>query len=225
MSGPNMTSDPDEGIGRRIARKRRARGLTQQGLANRAFVSLSLIQQVETGRKPATPSLVAAVATALRLEPSEIYGQPYRGNSASSDRVHASIVDIRRALVCVDIPPDLDTPPRPLDVIASEVTTLLKLSQTAQHVRLGARLPAALDRHGEAVEIAQRLPDRTPDFYGIQFNRGNVDIHGAAVAVELMDYDEAIHRDATITLPTTLTATRRAHHDIDIGRALVSTGQ
>lgn len=343
----NTTEPADEGIGRRIARKRRAHGLTQQGLADRAYVSLSLIQQVETGRKPASPSFVASVAKALRVEPAEIYGQPYRGSTPQTDRVHSTIVDLRRALACVDIPPDLETPPRSLDDLAIEIAALQRMRQAARHIQLGARLPAALeelsahahdtdsprawrilnraisiavslsrrlgyndlagigvehavrtaarsddanlplvahlsrsqllmdmgawtpglklvrqaarqadgdtpqsqtiygalqlraailaaragdtsqawDHHGEAVEVAQRLPERTPDFYDIMFTRWNVDIHSVAVAVELTDYDEAISRDRTIVLPSTVTATRRAHHDIDVGRALVSTGQ
>lgn len=340
-------STGDDGIGRRIARKRRNRGLTQQGLADRAYVSRSLIQQVETGHRPATPSLVVAVAAALHVEPSEIYGQPYRGETYRADRVHASIMDVRRAMACADIPPDLDTPPRPLDQLAAEVPKLQRMLQGALHVQLGAKLPAVItelsahahetdsprawrilnrtveiavslsrrlgyndlaalgvehavrtaarsddpnlslvahlsrsqllmdmgawtpglklvglaarqidrstphsqtvygalhlraailaaragdgsqawDHHGEAVEVAEELPARTPDPYGILFTRWNAAIHGAAVAVELEDFDEAIRRDRTVALPPSATATRRAHHEIDMGRALVSTGQ
>lgn len=347
LSELNTTPDPDEGIGRRIARKRRARGLTQQGLADRSFVSRSLIQQVETGKKPATPSLVAAVATALHVEPAEIYGQPYRGTTSNTDRAHDSIIDIRHALSCTDIPPDIDVPPRSLDDLAREVATIVKQVQDAQFTRVAARLPAiitelsahahetdsprawrvmnraiaaavsltrrlgyndlasvgiehaaraaarsddanlplladlsrslllmmmgawapglrlvrraadqvvmdtpesqvvagslqlraailaaragntsdAWDHHGAAAEIANRLPARTPDHYGLQFNRPNVDVHSAAVAVELTDYDQAIRLDEGIVLPGTLAAERRAHHDIDVGRALVWTGQ
>lgn len=337
----------DEGIGRRIARMRRLRGLTQQGLADRAYVSRSLIQQVETGRRAATPSLVAAVATALRVDPAELYGQPYRGDTAATDRVHACIADIRYALACVDVPPDLETPPRPLDTLASEVSTLKRLDHACRHNQVGARVPAvtteltahahetddprawwllnraidvavslarrlgyydlagvgldraadaarrsddanlsllvnrsrslilmtlgawvpglklvrqaaeqadtdtpesqavhgalrlraailaaragnssdAWDHHGAATDIAQRLPANTPDYYGLQFNRANASIHGAAVAVELEDHDEAIRRDAKLVSPAGLPAERRAHHDIDVARALVATGQ
>lgn len=342
-----MPPAPDEGIGRRIARRRRARGLTQQGLADRAFVSVSLIQQVETGKKPASPSLVAAAATALHVEPSELYGQPYRGVTATDARVHTSIDDIRRAIAYSDIPPDIDTPPRGLDVLAQEITALQQTVQAARLTQVGARIPAVIieiaahahetnaprawrmlnraiaiavsmsrrlgyadlaslgiehgaraasrsddpnlltladlsrsmiylnmgawttglklvraaagrvdrnspatqavygafqnraailaaragmatdawEHHGLAAEAAAELPARFPDYYGLQFSRANVDIHGAAVAVELTDFDEAIRRDDSLTLPSGLSAERRAHHDIDVGRALVSTGQ
>jgi transcriptional regulator with XRE-family HTH domain len=342
----NTTPTADEGIGRRIARKRRARGLTQQGLAARAYVSRSLIQQVETGRKPATPSLVAAVAAALHVDPAEVYGQPYHAANGR-DRVHDAIDEIRRALACVDVPPDLDVPPRPLGKLAAEVArarqllyatrlsqvgdrlpalltelavhatetsdprawTLLNAAQTvassltralgyydlaslgieraaaaaarsddanlprlAQHRRalllmtIGAWQPGmklvqrasegmdldtpesravyaalqlraailsaragragdAWEHHGLAAEAVQQLPARAPDYYNLQSNAANVGIHGVAIAVELADFDEAIRRDARLSLPATITAERRAHHEIDLSRALVSTGQ
>src|SRR4051812_1962532 len=115
-----------------MARKRRARGLTQQGLADRAFVSLSLVQQVETGRKPASPSLVAAAAAAMHVAPAELYGQPYRRSERGADNVHASVDDVRRALAYSDIPPDLDAPPRSLDVLAGEITSMQRLLQQSR---------------------------------------------------------------------------------------------
>jgi transcriptional regulator with XRE-family HTH domain len=346
LSELNTPEHADEGIGRRIARKRRARGLTQQGLADRAFVSRSLIQQVETGRKPATPSLVAAVAAALHVDPGEVYGQPYRAANGR-DRVHDAIDEIRRALVCVDVPPDLDVPPRPLGKLAAEVARARQLLYATRLSQAGDRLPALLtelavhatetgapqawtllnaaqmvassltrslgyydlaslgieraaaaadrsddanlprlaqhrralllmtigawqsgmklvrrasegmdldtpgaravygalqlraailsaragnagdawEHHGLAAEAVQQLPARAPDYYNLQSNAANVGIHGVAVAIELADFDEAIRRDADLSLPATITAERRAHHDIDMGRALVSTGQ
>lgn len=347
MPDADTTRNPDEGIGRRIARKRRARGLTQQGLAGRAYVSRSLIQQVETGRKSATPSLVAAVAAALHVDPSEIYGQPYGVENGRRDRIHDAIDEMRRALACVDVPPDPDIPPRPLEKLAAEVTQVRRLSQEAQHLQVGDRISALLtelswhanetsdrrawtllnnaqavavslarrlgyndlasfglelavaaaarsddanlgrlaqlsralllmtigawdsgmklvlragdgmdfdapasravygalrlrsailsaragnagdawEHYGMAVEAAQQLPTRAPDFYGLQFHPLNVDIHGVAVAVELADFDEAIRRDMRLSLPSSISAERRAHHEIDVSRALVSTGR
>ena len=351
LMNDRSTSVSPEDIGQRIRHKRLRAGLTQQGLADQAFVSRSLVQQVEGGRKPASPSLVAAVASALNLDPAELYGQPYRGETAHADRVHAHIPEIRQALSYIDVPPELETPIRPLDDLAAEVAALRKLSLAARHVQVGARLPAVLaelsvhaydrdtprswlllnatqavaaalarrlgyndlaafgieraaaaaarsddpnlprlvqlsrallmmtagawksgltlvrragehmetdtaearvvsgalqlraamlsarDRdasaawrhYGAAVEVIQRLPKRVPDFYALQFNLANVQLHGAAIAVELEDFDEAIRRDAQLTtrwqkVPSGLPPERRAHHEIDMSRALVSAG-
>jgi len=111
----------------------------------RANVSRSLLAKVETGAKPATPSLVAAVARACAVDPAEINGQPYRGGDKKSDAVHATIPAIRMALAYVDIAPELDAPPRTLDELRTEITELRKLQKAASHVRLGTRLPAVLE--------------------------------------------------------------------------------
>jgi transcriptional regulator with XRE-family HTH domain len=335
------------GIGQRIARTRRGRGLTQRGLATRANISYSLLQKVERGDRAATPSLVAAVAAALRVDPAKIYGQPY----APTGKVHASISEVRRALACVDVPPDLDAPPRSLDELAAEIATLRRLSLGARHTQVGARIPSVLveltahayetesprawtllnyaqalavsiarrlgyndlasfgieraaaaaarsddpnlprlaqlsralimmtigawgpglklvqrvgdgmdtdtaesravygalqmraallsaraDKDGElaaaawehwgrAEEAVQGLPAGAPDYYALQFNAANVEIHGVAVAVELDDPDEAIRRDSAFKMPSSVPAERRAHHEIDMSRALVSAGR
>ncbi|KUP97545.1 helix-turn-helix domain-containing protein, partial [Thermobifida cellulosilytica] len=344
-----MNDAARESIGVRIARARKRRGLTQHGLAARCHYSRSHIAQVEKGHKVATPAFVAAAAAALAVDPSELYGQPYRGDTPRDDQVHAAIPELRRALTAVDAPPDLDAPPRDLDQLAAEVAVLRRDSLAARHSRVGARLPAVLvelavhahasgsprawrllnsaqavaaslarrlgytdlasvaikdaavaadrsddpnlprlallsrallmmtigawepglalvrragegldttapaglavygalhlrsavlsarstaaghpgpqdawDHYEQAREIAARLPARAPDFYALQFNPTNVAIHGAAVAVELRDYDEAVRRDAELAPRLRrpgLPAERRAHHEIDMSRA------
>ncbi|MEY2231454.1 helix-turn-helix domain-containing protein [Streptomyces sp. BF23-19] len=59
--------------GARIARIRKQRGLTQQGLAKRAHLSKSLLSKVECGQKPASPALVAACARALDVSTSDLW--------------------------------------------------------------------------------------------------------------------------------------------------------
>lgn len=132
-------------IGRRIAHARKLRGLTQRELADRAKCSKSLIAQVEGGHKPATPALIGAVARALHIEVTELTGQPYRGSTANTDRVHEAIPQIRQALAHWDIPPELDVPPRPLPQLATAVQDVTRLRHAARYVELGARLPALID--------------------------------------------------------------------------------
>ncbi|WP_433254816.1 helix-turn-helix domain-containing protein [Streptosporangium sp. CA-135522] len=138
-------TDRSEHTGQRIARVRKLRNLSQEGLATLANVSRSLIAKVESGSKPATPSLVAAVARACSVDPAEINGQPYRGTDKRSDAVHATIPAIRMALAYVDVAPELGMPPRMLDELAAELVKLQKLQKAASHARLGALLPAVLE--------------------------------------------------------------------------------
>jgi len=136
--------DEADAIGRRVAHARKLRGLTQLGLAGRAHVSKSLIAQVESGHKPATPSLVAAVSAALNVDLTDLTGQPYRGSNARSDRIHTAIPQIRQALVYWDVAPILDVPPRPLGELAAETDRAGQLRMQASYVELGALLPALL---------------------------------------------------------------------------------
>lgn len=149
MSGRDWNLDPGGGesetTGRRIARARKRRGLTQTGLAAKANVSRSLIAQVESGHKPATPSFVAAVARACAVDAAEINGQPYRGSDKRTDAVHATMPAVRRALSYADISPELEVPPRSLNELALELGRLQKLQGAAAHISLGGRLPAIME--------------------------------------------------------------------------------
>ncbi len=131
-------------IGQRIAHARKLRGLTQAELAARIPCSKSLIAQVERGHKPATPTLIAAVAKVLNVDVTELTGQPYRGSNARTDRIHAAITEIRQALAYWDIPPDLEIPPRPLPELAAEVERVGRLRMEASYTQLGELLPRLL---------------------------------------------------------------------------------
>ncbi|WP_236743330.1 MULTISPECIES: helix-turn-helix transcriptional regulator [Nocardiopsis] len=128
-----------------MARARKRSGLTQQGLAQRTSYARSHIAQVEAGHKAATPAFIAAVSDALKVDMSELYGQPYRGDTPSTDRVHQAIPDLRRALAWSDLSPELEGPPRPLKVLASELENAKRLRRLARHVQLGASLPAVME--------------------------------------------------------------------------------
>ncbi|RFS86795.1 helix-turn-helix domain-containing protein [Actinomadura spongiicola] len=139
-----MSDDTAETVGRRVARARKKRDLTQLGLAQRASYSRSHVSQVEAGHKVATPAFVAAVAAALGVDPAEIYGQPFRARG-HDDQVHSALPELRRVLVYVDVGPELAGPPRSLDVLAAEVATARRLIHKAQLTKLARRLPAVLE--------------------------------------------------------------------------------
>jgi hypothetical protein len=83
----------------------------------------------------------------------------------------------------------------------------------------------AWDYFGQAVQLIKTGRARTDD-HGLQFNPANVAIHGAAVAVELGDLDDAARRDHEISdrIISGLVPERRAHHQIDMSRVHVETG-
>lgn len=139
-----MSEPGTEHVGIRVARARKRRGLTQQGLAQRSSYSRSHIAQVEAGHKIATPAFVAAVAAGLGVDAAEIYGQPYHARG-QDDHVHTAIPELRRVLAYVDVGPELDGRPRTLDRLAAEVATTRHLIHQARLLKLGAMLPALLE--------------------------------------------------------------------------------
>lgn len=184
-----------EQIGRRIARARKLRGLTQTGLAAIVPCSESLVAQVERGHKPATPSLIAAVARALNVEITELTGQPYRGEDARSDRIHAAITEIRQALVYWDIPPVLDVPPRSLDALARVTHRATRLRMQASYAELGAILPALIKeltvhvhqaRGAEKARAFRLLADAYTAVDSMAYKLGYMDLF--ALAVERMSW-------------------------------------
>lgn len=190
-----LAMDVGDAIGRRIAHARKLRGLTQIGLAGRAHVSKSLISQVESGHKPATPSLIAAVSNALDVDATDLTGQPYRGTEPRSDRIYAAIPQIRQALVYWDIPPILDVPPRPLADLAAETEQVRRLRMQASYVELGALLPALMNeltvhahqaRNSERSQAFRLLTDAYTAVDSMAYKLGYMDLF--ALAVERMSW-------------------------------------
>jgi transcriptional regulator with XRE-family HTH domain len=147
---PDIPENRD-GIGRRIARVRKARGLTQLELSARVPCSKSLIAQVEGGHKPATPSLTAAVARVLGVGIGQLTGQPY--DDPEYGRVHSTVPHIQRALLSWDLP-DEDLPVRSIEALAADVARASDLGRRARYTKLGELLPSLLDELTTACHAA-----------------------------------------------------------------------
>ncbi|MEV0614236.1 helix-turn-helix domain-containing protein [Nonomuraea sp. NPDC050404] len=143
--GTNILIMDQAGIGPRVAEARKLAGLTQDGLALLVPCSKSLVSQVERGRKAVTPWFVAAVARALRVDVTELTGQPYRGSTRHTDRVHASIPAIRIALNYWDVPPDPEIVPRDLAGLGQDVRKVAALLDKINYVELGKCLPGLIE--------------------------------------------------------------------------------
>jgi transcriptional regulator with XRE-family HTH domain len=134
----------DDRIGARIATARKLRGLTQVQLADRAHISPSLLRKVEQGSRPATAALIAAVASALRVERSELTGQPYRSGDRRQDAVLDSVADLRRELISYQLPAASDAPLRMPAELAQGVAQVSAARHRVDLFDLGARLPLVL---------------------------------------------------------------------------------
>ncbi|MEU6550197.1 helix-turn-helix transcriptional regulator [Streptomyces sp. NPDC046915] len=148
-----MPQRTEEHIGARVARIRKQRGLTQQGLAMRAHVSKSLLSKVECGQKPASPALVASCARALGVSTSELLGQPY-ADELRRDRMDALIQPIREGMENWDIPLDWETAPRPAALIWTDVQRALEQRRQAQYTDMVQALPVLIDESVQAIHTS-----------------------------------------------------------------------
>ncbi len=142
--GATVDDDQTRSIGQRIAEARKARGLTQEALAQRSTVSVSLLRKVEQGSRDATPAITAAVAKALGVDVTSLTGQPYDQHGRRRDRIHTLIPALRRALTYWDLPPELPTPPRSWPELKADAEAAARMRQAAQHTALAEKLPALL---------------------------------------------------------------------------------
>jgi len=136
---------PAENVGAHVAALRKLRGMTGRELARRAYVSYSLVSKVETGQAPASPAFVAAAARALRVDVTQLTGQPYRGTTPSSDRIHEAIPQVRRELVAYALAPAEDDPaPRSLAQLQGAVAEVSAWRHRSDLLHLGGALPGLL---------------------------------------------------------------------------------
>ncbi|MFD4924198.1 helix-turn-helix domain-containing protein [Streptomyces goshikiensis] len=139
-----MPLPDDDHTGSRIREQRRLARLTQRELADRIPYSLSLLNQVECGARPATPGFVAAVAHALRVDSSKLTGPP-AVTALPADRLLALVAPIREALDRFDLGPNPDlADSRPEPVLVTEADALCQQVR-ATHLRAAAKaLPALI---------------------------------------------------------------------------------
>ncbi|HSZ30379.1 MAG TPA: helix-turn-helix transcriptional regulator, partial [Pseudonocardiaceae bacterium] len=91
--------DEAQAVGRRIREVRCWRGLTLREAADLAALSFSFWGQVERGEKPvANRATLEAMASALRVHPAELTGQPWALRDAVGAEAQAGLLAIDTAL-------------------------------------------------------------------------------------------------------------------------------
>jgi transcriptional regulator with XRE-family HTH domain len=134
-------------VGQRVARCRKARGMSQEMLAHLLGRSPSWLTKVERGeRQLDRMSLMVEVARALQVDLTEITGQPYRPSTGSTTQ--AAVPALRRVLLSYDgqdgdatLPVGVDSVP----VLRARLQAVNELRHHADYERLGDVLPALLE--------------------------------------------------------------------------------
>lgn len=155
-----MTSE--DGVGERLRRLRKTRGLTQQQIAARAHVSLSLVKKVEQGTTPASAAFVAGAAGALGVQPAHLYGTD-EIDVLPEPLDAATMQELRAALDAYDDPRP-DGKPLELDAAARRVERLSREVSGLRYAETARALPALLhhlyvlaEEPGQAGERARGL--------------------------------------------------------------------
>lgn len=143
-----MPAEADDHTGARIAQYRKLRGLTQRGLAQRANVAYGTLTKVESGHAAPQPTLVAAVARALRVDVRRLVDVGPRGGDDAPD-VDEALEPLRWALHSdVTDHPGADgrPPPRPIEEVAADVGARAReLIRDGLTDKVAAAMPALLD--------------------------------------------------------------------------------
>ncbi|MCK7622906.1 helix-turn-helix transcriptional regulator [Streptomyces sp. RS10V-4] len=148
------------GIGERIARLRARRRLTQEGLAERAGLSVDIVRKLEQGvRRTARLTTLNALARALDVEPSALVGKPATFE-VRADGEQPSVLALRQAVSPVaDLlgeEPDPEDPPD-LAALRSSLRSTERIRREGRMAEIGALLPQLI-RDAKAVAHASTGP-------------------------------------------------------------------
>jgi transcriptional regulator with XRE-family HTH domain len=134
-------------IGARLRTLRRWRGKTQVELAGLAGLSPSFLSMVESGQRPLDRrSHIAALASALRVSETDLFGGPHLTPDTMQSDPHTGIPALRVALQTNTLTTHAVDRARPLPDLTEAVTVKAEsLRRSCDYVTLGGLLPGLLD--------------------------------------------------------------------------------
>jgi transcriptional regulator with XRE-family HTH domain len=136
MGAPAKLVTGDARNGDSIAMARKARGLTQQQLASRAAISVSLLRKIENGYRSLTPGVRSALAKALGPAPP---GNPLY---PTLERIDAALPLFRQTMDSYDIPAEVS--PRVLPELRAAVRQATCWRLASRYTELATALPGLL---------------------------------------------------------------------------------
>ncbi|HEY6424438.1 MAG TPA: helix-turn-helix transcriptional regulator [Pseudonocardiaceae bacterium] len=151
--------DDAKALGTRLREVRSWRQLTLREAAGLAGLSFSFWGQVERGEKAvANRKTLEAMATALRVHPTELSGQPWTPQDAVGADAHAGLMAIETALERYELGTDPEVTVRAWPEIQADLDRLVKITHwTSDHAAMGELAPALI---GELLGAYLLLPQR-----------------------------------------------------------------
>ncbi|PRH78563.1 transcriptional regulator [Streptomyces solincola] len=148
-----MHALPHDFTGRRIARLRKERHLTQQALADLSGIAYSTLTKTEQGVIPASPYVIGCVARALRVEVASVTGQPYT-TELRADELDSLIQPIRESLDVYDLGADPEVRSREVAALQGEAEGLLVAVRAGEIKQTAGRLPGLVVEATTAAHLA-----------------------------------------------------------------------
>jgi len=141
-----MEDDTEASIGRRLCEVRVWRGLSQRAAAELAGLSGSYLSMIENGQRSVDRrSTLEALATALRVAPSELTGQPYRPKDPMTAEARAAVAELEVVLAEPALGDAWAPSGRPWPEVVAELDRLNTVYRpAADYVAQGRVLPALL---------------------------------------------------------------------------------
>jgi transcriptional regulator with XRE-family HTH domain len=137
-------SEDGEGLGERVAKLRRRRGLTQEELAERAQVSVELVRKLEQGRRRSVRlGTLHGLARALDVQTAVLFDAPSPMDAGDPG---PGVIGIRRALT-PGMAPSLEDEPTAIG-LGRSLRDAWDLHRSADHVVLASVLPDLIDQAG-----------------------------------------------------------------------------
>ncbi|SEC28237.1 helix-turn-helix domain-containing protein [Streptomyces melanosporofaciens] len=125
-------------LGKRVAYQRRIARMTQQELADAAGVHVGTLRKIERNARGAGDNVVEALAAALGVDPSVLWGSRDRTDA----RVHAAMPSLSAVIAAYDVPDD--GPVRQLSELSAAVDEAVTWRLAAQYVRIARHLPSLI---------------------------------------------------------------------------------
>lgn len=138
-----MDAEEARTIGRWLREIRHWRGKSLQLVAELAGISGSYLSRIERGERTLDRrSILESLATALRVAPSDITGQPYPPSNEDEAVAHAAAQALRAVLRDIEVDELVTaTPPRSLSELRGEVAAVNAASAACDYRILGQTVP------------------------------------------------------------------------------------
>jgi transcriptional regulator with XRE-family HTH domain len=151
--------DAAKALGRRVREVRSWRQLTLREAAGLAGLSFSFWGQMERGDKAVTNrKTLEAMASALRVHPTELTGQPWTPHDADDADAHAGLMAIEIALERYELGTEPEVSARAWPQIQTDLDRLIKITHwTSDHAVMGELAPAVIgELHGAYLRLPQQ---------------------------------------------------------------------